>query len=312
MCSTGTRSSVSSQRGGADAMTIVYEKLLNRDFGTMEHTYSARDTILYALGVGMGHDPLDEDCLQFVYEEGLKTLPSQSVVLAYPGFWAKDPDTGIDWLKVLHAGQEVIMHRQLPPTGTVLATTRVTDISDKGSRVGALVVTERTVTDKATGEHYCTLKTTILCRGNGGFGGPKKPSPKPDVVPDRAPDLVCDLPTIPEQALIYRLSGDDNPLHASPAVARAAGFKAPILHGLCTFGIVTHAIVKSCCDYAPERLLRIRVRFSSPVYPGETIRTEIWSLAEGIIAFRCLSVQQEKTVINNGYAEIVLGSVGRG
>jgi acyl dehydratase len=285
-------------------MAIVYEKLLNRDFGTMEHTYTERDTMLYALGVGLGLDPLDEDCLKFVYEDGLKSLPSQAVVLAYPGFWAKDPDTGIDWIKVLHAGQEVIMHRQLPAAGTVVAETRVTDIADKGARVGALVVTERTVRDKFSGEKYCTLITTILCRGDGGFGGPKKPSPRPDQVPDRQPDLLCDLPTLPQQALIYRLSGDYNPLHASPAVARAAGFRAPILHGLCTFGVLTHAIIKSCCDYDPGRLQRIRLRFSSPVYPGETLRTEVWVQESGKIAFRCRSLEQEKVVINNGYAEV--------
>jgi len=283
-------------------MTINCEELLKRNFGTLEQSYSERDTILYALGVGLGQDPLNEDCLRFVYEDGLKALPSLSAVLAYPGFWAKEPDTGIDWVKVLHAGQEVIMHKPLPVAGTVVATTRITDISDKGPHVGTLLVSERTVSGKENGEDYCTLITTILCRGDGGFGGPKKPSPKTDPVPDREPDEVCDLPTSPQQALIYRLSGDYNPLHASRTIAKEAGFTAPILHGLCTFGVLTHAILKTCCNYEPEQFKRVRLRFSAPVYPGDTIRTEIWHQDNKQISFRCRSLQQDKIVINNGFA----------
>lgn len=285
-------------------MAIDHAYLLNRNFETLEQSYTEKDTILYALGIGLGHDPLDEECLRFVYEDGLKAMPSQAVVLAYPGFWAKEQDTGIDWVKVLHAGQEVIIHQPLPVAATVVATTRVSEITDKGLRVGALVVTERTVSDRLSGEQYCTLVTTILCRGDGGFGGPRKPSPRPDQVPDREADKVCDLPTLPQQALIYRLNGDFNPLHASPAVARAAGFKAPILHGLCTFGVATHAIVKTCCDYDPGRLKRIRLRFSAPVYPGDTIATDIWEQGDNSIVFRCRSLEQDKVVINNGYAQL--------
>ena len=128
----------------------------------------------------------------------------------------------------------------------------------------------------------------------------KASSNKPDVIPTCDPDQVCELPTLPQQALIYRLSGDFNPLHASPSVAKNAGFKAPILHGLCTFGVMTHALVKTCCDYDPSRFVRMRLRFSAPVYPGETIRTEIWQDGNEI-AFRCKSVEQNKIVINNGY-----------
>lgn len=285
-------------------MAIDREKLLNRDFGCREHSYTERDTILYALGVGLGLEPTDEKCLSFVYEDGLKVLPSQAVVLASPGFWAREKDTGIDWVRVLHAGQEVIIHQPLPPCATVIATTRITDIVDKGTRAGALIMSERTVTDKFSGEKYCTLVTSILCRGDGGFGGPRKPTLRSDNIPDRVADVVCDLPTYRQQALVYRLSGDYNPLHAAPGVAREAGFKVPILHGLATFGVLTHAIMKSCCDYQPERIRRIRLRFSAPVYPGDTIRTEIWQLLHGKLAFRCHSLEQGKVVINNGYAEV--------
>ena len=282
-------------------MAIDPEKLLNREFGTIRDTYTEKDCILYALGVGMGLDPLDEECLKFVYEDGLKILPSQSVIMAHPGFWAKEEDTGVDWVKVLHAGQEIIFHNPIPPSATVEATTRITEVTDKGERVGALINSERIVSDIKTGMEICTLITTILARGDGGFSGERKTSAfKPDVIPMRDPDDICDLPTLPQQALLYRLSGDFNPLHASPTVARNAGFKAPILHGLCTFGVMTHALIKMCCDYDPSRFKRMRLRFSAPVYPGETIRTEIWH-NDNEIAFRCKSLEQGKIVINNGY-----------
>ena len=284
-------------------MTFDAERLLNREFPSIQHTYSAKDCMLYALGVGMGSDPLDEDCLRFVYEEDIKVLPSQSVMMAHPGFWAKENDTGLDWVQVLQLGQEIIMHQPFPSEGTVEARTRITQVVDKGKRVGAFIVSDRVVRDVATGEDICTLVTTILARGNGGFGGERRSTPKTDVIPNTDPDIVCDLPTLPQQALLYRLSGDTNPLHVSPTVARNAGFKAPILHGLCTLGVATHALVKSCCEYDTSRFKRMRLRFSAPVYPGETIRTEIWNGGREI-AFRCKSLEQDKVVINNGYLQV--------
>lgn len=281
-------------------MTFDPEKLLNKDFPVIQQTYTAKDCMLYALGVGIGIDPLNEEGLRFVYEENLKVLPSQSVMTAHPGFWAKEEDTGLDWVKVLHAGQEIIMHAPFPSEGTVEAKTRITSVTDKGQRIGALIVSDRVVSDVATGEDICTLVTTILARGDGGFGGERKATPKIDIIPKSEPDIVCDLPTQPQQALIYRLTGDFNPLHASPTVARNAGFKAPILHGLCTMGVATHALIKSCCDYDTSRFKRMRLRFCAPVYPGETIRTEIW-INDNEMAFRCKSLEQDKVVINNGY-----------
>jgi len=284
-------------------MAIDYQKLLNRKFEAVTHDYTEKDSMLYALGVGLGNDPLNEDCLQFVYEDGLKALPSMGVVLAGPGFWAREPDTGIDWVKVLHAGQELILHKPLPSSSVVEATTKITEIVDKGEGKGALIVSERVVRDKATGEDLCTLVSTTMARGDGGFGGPSTSSSKPDQIPEREPDLVCDLPTLDQAALIYRLSGDFNPLHASPNVARKGGFEKPILHGLCTFGVATHALIKTLCDYDPARFHRMRLRFSAPVFPGETIRTEIWRDGNKV-AFRCRSVERDLVVINNGYAEI--------
>jgi acyl dehydratase len=281
-------------------MTFDPEKLWNKDFPVVQQTYTAKDCMLYALGVGMGIDPLNEETLRFVYEENLKVLPSQSAMMAHPGFWAKEEDTGLDWVKVLHAGQEIIMHKPFPHEGTVEAKTRITSVTDKGERIGALIVSDRVVSDVTTGEDICTLVTTLLARGDGGFGGERKATPKTDIIPKSEPNMVCDLPTQPQQALIYRLTGDFNPLHVSPIVARNAGFKAPILHGLCTMGVATHALVKSCCNYDTSRFKRMRLRFCAPVYPGETIRTEIW-INGNEIAFRCKSLEQDKVVINNGY-----------
>ncbi len=284
-------------------MAIDYDKLKNWDFGEIEQTYTTRDSILYALGLGLGADPMDERQLRFVYEDGMAALPTMSVVLGYPGFWLKDPETGVDWVKVLHGEQGIIVHKPLPAEGTVVGKTRITEIIDKGEGRGALILSERDVVDKASGDLLATLTSTTFARGDGGFGGPEGPSPKPHALPDRDPDEVCDLPTLPQAALIYRLSGDYNPLHADPKVATAAGFERPILHGLCTLGVAGHALLKTACGYDPARFRSMALRFSAPVYPGETIRTEIWR-DDGVVSFRSRVVERDVVVLNNGRAEV--------
>lgn len=291
--------------------------LLNHDFGVLEHTYSERDSALYALGVGLGFDPLDEAQLKFVYEHDMAALPTMAVVLAYPGFWLKEPWTGVDWVRVLHGEQGIRIHKPLPPAATVVGRTRVTAIVDKGVEKGALIYSEREVSDKASGELLCTLTQSGFARGDGGFaksdnaGGPAKPADAPPVhqIPDRAPDAVCELPTLPQAALIYRLNGDFNPLHADPKVAREAGFEAPILHGLATLGVAGHALLRAVCDYDPARLRALDLRFSAPVYPGETLATEIWREDAGVdgdsvISFRTRAKERDVVALNNGRAEI--------
>ena len=284
-------------------MPIVYEKLMGLEVPEVEHTYAKRDTMLYALGVGLGAGPEDEAQLAFVYEDHLKMLPTMPVVLGYPGNWARRLNTGIDYLKVVHGEQSLRIHKLPPPEGALLGRTRVTGIVDKGKDKGALIYTERKVLDKATGELLCTLQSTTFARGDGGYGGPSSPVREPREMPTGAPDLSCDLPTLPQAALIYRLSGDYNPLHADPKTAKAAGFPRPILHGLCTFGVAGHALLKSVCDYNPARLTHMEARFSSPVYPGETIRTEFWRRGKGTF-FRARVPARDVVVLNNGYAEI--------
>src|SRR5262249_43431495 len=250
-------------------MPIVYDKLLALKIPEVVHSYGPKDCMLYALGVGFGLDPLNEDELAFVYERNLKVLPTMAVVLGYPGFWVKDLDTGIDWIKVVAGEYDLTLHRPLAPSGTVIGHTRVLEIVDKGAGKGAIVYSERTIEDQANGAPLATIVQTTFCRGDGGFGGPPR-EPRPvHAIPTRGPDLVCDLPTRPEMALISRRSGDPNPLHANPAVAKAAGFPRPILHGLGTFGVAGHAILKTCCGYDPARLTAIAGRFSTPVFPGE-------------------------------------------
>jgi acyl dehydratase len=284
-------------------MPIDYLKLKSWPFPDLEHRYEAKDTILYALGVGCGGDPMDRSELPFVYEEGLKALPTMAVVLGYPGFWLKDPNTGVDWRKVLHGEQGLVIHKPLPATGTVIGRTRITEIIDKGPGKGALIYSNRDVIDKASGDLLATLTSTTFVRGEGGFGGPSGPAPEPHPLPERAPDAAVDLKTLPQAALIYRLSGDWNPLHADPDVAAGAGFPQPILHGLCTYAVAGRAILKACCGHDPARLRRLDVRFSAPVMPGETIRTEIWKDA-GTVSFRARVVERDVVVLNNGRAQV--------
>ena len=284
-------------------MPIVYEKLIALKIPDVEHSYGPKDCMLYARGVGLGLDPTDEAQLAFVYEKNLKVLPSMAVVLAHPGFWIKDLDTGIDWVKLVAGEHSLALHRPLKPSGTVLGRTKILDIVDKGPGKGAIVYSERIIDDKASGERIATIVQSAFCRGDGGFGSPPREQRPVHLIPERAPDLSCDLPTRPEMALIYRLSADPNPLHADPATAKAAGFPRPILHGLATFGVCGHAILKALCGYDPTRLTALAGRFSAPMFPGETIRTEIWR--DGAVAsFRARVLERDVVAINNGRAEI--------
>jgi acyl dehydratase len=282
---------------------IDHEKLLNWNIPEVLQHLTKRDTILYALGVGLGADPCDPDQLRFVYEDGLLALPTMAIVLGYPGAWHADPDTGITRSHVVHGEQSFRILKPLPVEGAIAGKTRVTGVIDKGKDRGALILTECTVRDKASGDVVCTLKSTSFCRADGGFGGPGGPVATPHPLPEGPPQHVCELPVLPQAALIYRLSGDYNPLHADPAYAARAGYKMPILHGRCTFGIVGHAILKTLCGYDPARLVAMEGRFSSPVYPGETIRTEMWRKGN-VVSFRATVAARGVTVINNGKAEI--------
>lgn len=279
-------------------MPIDLQKALALRSEGQEFSYTDRDTMLYALGVGMGADPLNRDELPFVYENGLKVLPTQATVMAWGA--GKTGQVGINFMMVVHGEQRLTIHKTLPDRATILADWRLTDIIDKGAGKGAILVGETILKDKATGEKLATLSSSTFARADGGFGGPSEGGPQPHPTPTRAPDAELALPTRPDQALIYRLSGDRNPLHSDPDFAKAAGFDKPILHGLCTYGITCRAVLQTYCNYDPTLIRGHDVRFSAPVFPGETIVTRMWK--DGPIVSFEASVRERPgiTVIKNG------------
>ena len=284
-------------------MTFSYDKILNWPFDDVVETYAMRDSIIYALGLGFGFNPTDPGELKYVYEDGLRTFPTMPVVLGHPGPWMTDPESGIDYVKVLHGEQHLEIHHDLPVEGTLVAENKVIDVVDKGADKGALITSERKLYEQTSGDLLCTQKSVIFARGNGGFGGPVTASPKPHVLPDREPDATVDIPTSPQAALLYRLNGDYNPLHADPAIAEKAGFKAPILHGLASFGIAARAVLQSLNNTDSSRLKSFGLRFSAPVYPGETIRTEIWRDGNEV-SFRARVPERDVIALTNGLAVV--------
>lgn len=245
--------------------------ILAYDFGQPEQTYFGRDAILYALGVGLGSDPLD---LGFMDERALKVLPTFAVTLCTPGMWIRDARLGVDFGKLVHSAQWAEFPEPLPAAATVRGTAQVISLTDRGEGRGAVLVLERTLSDAASGVLYCRLHQTLLLRGDGGFGGPPAPRDA-SAVPDSAPDLTSTFPTSPRAALIYRLSGDWNPLHLDPAVAAVAGFSRPIMHGLASYGIAGTAISKAL-ERDPASVARLSCRFSGVVMPGDVVEFRIW------------------------------------
>ena len=279
------------------------QKIRNWKFPEIEHTYSERDTMLYALGLGCGSDPAEVGDLKYVYEGGLVALPTMAVVLAYPGNWLESKESTADYSKVLHGEQYLTIHRPIPAAGSVVGRGRVKDLLDKGKEKGAVLYVERQILDKADGQPIATMTSAAMLRGDGGFGGKPGPQPQPHALPNGPPVLYLDIKVAANAALIYRLSGDRNPLHADPAAAAKGGFKTPILHGLCTYGIAGRAIITACCDEDPSRLKGLQVRFSSPVFPGETVRTEMWPDGSSV-SFRARVLERDVVVLNNGLARL--------
>lgn len=296
-------------------MAIDYHHLKNRAFAPVHQHYTERDTMLYALSLGLGNDPLDAAALPFVYEGlegGLRTLPTLAVVLGYPGFWAREPDTGIDWVRLLHGEQRVRWHRPLPADCEVVGKSRITHLIDKGEGKGAIMVTERRVETPA-GELLATQQQVTFLRGDGGYSQQSGGQPSDEALPalqptpqDRAPDYSDTQVIRPEAALLYRLMGDYNPLHADPAVAAKAGFERPILHGLASYGLVGHALLRQCAGGDPARMKALDIRFAAPVYPGETLVTEIWRVPgqAGQYQLRARVLERDKIVLSHGYAEL--------
>ena len=255
-------------------MAIDAARLLSHAFPQIAHAYAERDAILYALGLGLGANPVDGGDLAFLYETELRVLPTFAVTLASPGMWIKDPAFGVDFAKLVHSEQAAVFHRRLPPNAKVTGAAKVVSLTDRGAEKGAVLTLERTICDAATGETYCTLQQTLLLRGDGGFGGPSRP-PAVDLIPAHAPEVTASVRISPRAALIYRLSGDWNPLHISPGAAAKAGFPRPILHGLASYGVAAVAVARAL-GQSPDQITQHSCGFSGVVYPGDEIVFRIW------------------------------------
>jgi acyl dehydratase len=280
------------------AVPIAYPEVLDLKSEGQTFAWGERETMLYALGIGLGADPMNETELPFVYENGLKAVPSLATVVA----WGAGPGIGrmgINFLMVVHGEQKIELHRPMPTSARITADSRVIGAYDKGAAKGAVIVSETVLKDADSGDKIATLTSSTFARGDGGFGGPADGGEEPHPVPTRAPDQSVYLTTRPDQALLYRLSGDRNPLHSNPEVARMAGFPRPILHGLCTYGLTCRAVLQTYAKYQPERINSHQARFSSPVFPGETVTVDLWRDGE-TVSFEARVKERGVTVIKNG------------
>ena len=288
-------------------MPIYYPDILEQKTEPRTFSYGDKDVMLYALGIGMGRDPMDDRELPFVYEKDLKVVPTAATVLAAgagrraaqaveqkPGLRVSQ----LNYLMVVHGEQKVELHKPLPLTGAFTATSRTVGAFDKGKDKGAVVVNETVWTDDK-GEKVATLTGSTFARGDGGFGGPSDGAPEPHATPTRKPDISVPIETRPDQALLYRLNGDRNPLHSDPDVAKRAGFPRPILHGLCTYGLTCRAVLQEICDYDPEQILSHQARFSAPVFPGDTVTVDLWKDGD-VVSFEARVLDRGATVIRNG------------
>jgi len=283
-----------------------YDELMALKNIGQKYAYTDREVMLYAVGIGMGADPMDERELAYVNEAAftpreLKVVPTFASVAA----WGANPgEMNLNRLMVVDGERDITFHKRLPVAAHITADSTVLGAWDKGKDKGAVIVNERIIKDKKTGEKLATLSGTTFARGDGGFGGPSEGQPEPHKVPSRAPDKSVDIATRPDQALIYRLCGDRNPLHSDPEFAHRAGFPKPILHGMCTYGITCRGVLQTYADYDAGAFRQHAVRFSSPVYPGETVTMDMWKDGN-VISFEANVKARNATVIRNG--KTVLG-----
>lgn len=279
----------------------IDQNSIGREAGPAEVSWTSRDAMLYAIGVGAGQDDAHAE-LAFTTENSdgftLRMLPCYVVVIVQNAATARPAFGDIDRTKLVHAEQGFVLHRPLPVEGRARVTGKVTSIQDKGS--GALVSMSAEVVDAASGALLATTTSSVFIRGEGGFGGERIPSP-PSRIPERAPDFERVVSTRPDQALLYRLSGDRNPLHSDPAFAARGGFSRPILHGMCTYGITSRILLNAFCGGDPDRMRSMQGRFTRPVLPGDALKIQAWKEADGI---------RFRTLAENGQAVLDQGLVG--
>ena len=278
-------------------MPINYESLMAMAVEDQPVSYTDRDAMLYALAVGFCGSPNDTKELRYAYEAPqLKTVPTMASMLL-PGDFISS--IGLDKVRVLLAGQRLDLYRPLPAAADLLANRRVVDVYDNGRELGLMLVLQSDVRMAKDDSAVFTLGSTLIARGDGGIGGPRGTGPERHMLPKRDPDLSCTSTTRADQALLFRLCGDRNPLHADPEAARSAGFARPLLHGRCTYGMACRAILKTICDYDHTLIVGFDARFSAPVYPGDTLTTDMWQ-DRNIVSFRCSVKARSSIVISNG------------
>ncbi|WP_446224098.1 MaoC/PaaZ C-terminal domain-containing protein [Nocardia sp. IBHARD005] len=280
-------------------MPIDLATALGATLPAREFSWTPTDVQLYHLGLGAGARQTDPAELAYLDDRAPQVLPTFATVAPTLGETEPPrvsfPGIEIDLAKVVHGHQEVLVHKPIPATGKAVSVGRIAEIWDKGAN--AVIVQEHTVTG-SDGEPLWTVRSSIFAKGEGGFGGERGPSARTEL-PDRAPDAELLTPTLPQQALLYRLSGDRNPLHSDPEFARGAGFPAPILHGLCTYGTVCKAITDALLDSDVSRVGGFRAKFAGVLYPGETLRTKVWREAGELIAVVTVVERDDAPVLSD-------------
>ncbi|MDV8002384.1 MaoC/PaaZ C-terminal domain-containing protein [Rhodococcus sp. IEGM 1408] len=280
-------------------MPIDLSTALGAELPSQEFSWTASDVALYALGVGAAADPMDTAGLGYIHDSAPKVLPSFATVAATMNVTEAPrvsfPGVEIDLAKVVHGSQSVELHRSIPAAGTATTTTRIAEIQDKGS---AAVIIQESETVSADGEKLWTSRSGIFAKGEGGFGGERGTSEKVEF-PEREADHTIEVASLPQQALLYRLCGDRNPLHSDPAFAEAAGFPRPILHGLCSYGLVLRAVVDAVLGGDVDRVRGYGVTFGGVFFPGETMRIRVWEDGSRLLVAATSVERDDAPVLKN-------------
>lgn len=278
-------------------------------FADVEADHTQRDTLLYALALGFGQDPLDAQELPYVYEgltgRPLQVVPTQAVTLGWQPFWHDDPRARIDWRRIVHGEEHVTWHTPVPAAVRVRATHRLASVQDKGPGRGALLQIDTELFDRERGTHLASLSSVQFLRGDGGCGdwGTSTSPALPPIPEDAQPAAIIDLPTALQAALLYRVASRDwMPIHADPGIAREAGFTRPISHGLNNFGLACRAILRH--GVRPASIRQMAVRFVGPGLPGDTVRVEIFDGGAGTLRFRATALERDVRLLDRGLCRV--------